>query len=284
MPESPIVLPTVDCDPGRTFPCRIRSEQGDVVSETTAVEQYDRAVVSLMDIFDRHGLAGKVTWFVNEADVNWSANYPHLLGKFIERGDTVGLHTHFRGLFGNPVIESYSEALAACGAGKAGLEAVTGEKIFAHRCGCFYQSGRIYRALAELGFTVLSDVNPGRETPNALGGTLDNSSVPVAARPWRHDPDNWTEWSCREGCFLHLPVATEGLEALEQFASRVKTHKIPVASWDIHPHEIQGPDGQVAPDLVGRLDEALSGIQKDLSPASMNFAEALSALGEIHPA
>ena len=222
-PSPPIILATIDGDPGAS------SWIPPVTDEEWRrwKKYYECAVKVLFDIFDTAGLIGKITWFLNEVDVRWTHNFPYLLDAILERGDTVGLHSHFGGIFGRPIVSTFKDVLAVCKAGKEELEAyLGGRKIKLHRSGCFRQTATIYEVLKTLGFNVVSDVNPGRKTLDAEGHILDNSTIPLSAVPWRHDVSNWLDYRSTEGWFLHIPVTAEGIDAMTKLTERVIKHNI----------------------------------------------------------
>ena len=56
----------------------------------------------LLEILDKEGLRGKVTWFINEHDYQWTDRYPNYLKQIIDRGDEIALHSHVE-----PIINDY---------------------------------------------------------------------------------------------------------------------------------------------------------------------------------
>ena len=75
----PFILPSLDGDPGVTAANshlrKLAPERWRFAGDGRAREQYESAVLELFAIFDRFGLQGKVTWFLNEADVEWTQRF-----------------------------------------------------------------------------------------------------------------------------------------------------------------------------------------------------------------
>ena len=119
---------------------------------------------------------------------------------------------------------------------------------------------------------VVSDVVPGYKGPGKEG-FLDNSSVPLAARPWRHDPDNWLDYTSRQGCFLHIPVIGGILGNVPALVARIKAARPEVICWGNHPHEFQNPDGSICLENVALLEAAMETLDRELKPDYMSMDE-----------
>ncbi|MBN1675080.1 MAG: hypothetical protein JXR37_28825 [Kiritimatiellae bacterium] len=275
MTRQVVVLPTLDGDPGAAFPTRNRAASGGADFRA----QYERAVRAVLGVLDDAGLRGRVTWFLNEIDVGWSRWHPGLVKEISGRGDAIALHTHMDGLFGNPTIDTEEAVLRLCGAAKARLEALCGRLCIAHRTGCCLQRAYVYRALQRLGFNMLSDVAPGFCRMTAARIHLDNSMVPAGAGPYRHQAGDWLNYRSRAGPFLHVPLTTGSLKDLASLPDKVKRHRASVACWDMHPHEVQGPDGSVAPAMLDTFRRALERIDRELSPLYARFDQRPGPLG-----
>ena len=271
------ILGSLDGDPGVTMGnshlCKLAPERWRFVSEERGHEQYEAAVEELLAVFDRYGLRGKVTWFLNEADVQWTGRFPRLVREMAERGDEIALHTHFGGLFSGVVPSTVDDAHRMCAAPKQRLDRFVGTPCTAHRAGCFYQSALTYRAVRQAGLRIVSDVNPTRRTTDAEGRLLDNADIPFDAAPWRHDEHNWTDHRSTDGWFLHVPVHSEGLEGLGRLADRLGSHAPPVVCWDIHPHEIQNLDGTLSVTRIRTLTHGLRKFGQTCAGEPMTFRD-----------
>lgn len=265
-----IILPSVDGDPGANFPQR--HGLGRAPSQLE-IEAYRSAVRKLFTVFDAHQLTGKVTWFLNEIDVQWRKHYPDLLNDMVARDDTVALHTHSRGLFGSPMLTDRAELFAAALSAKERLEAAMGRKCICHRSGCYYQEEYVYAALADLGFEVVSDVVPGFRGVTKAKALLDNQAVPVGIGAWRHDRGNWMDYGSTSGRFLHVPVSAGSLGDLSRLSQEATERRYEVICWGIHPHELQNDDGTLNEENVEILASALDTMHTRLSPVYMSFDE-----------
>jgi len=267
-----MVLPTIDGDPGANFPQRppFDGQRQPTVEELDA---YRAAVSRLLSVFAEHGLAGGVTWFLNERDVGWSRHYADLLDEFASRGDTVALHVHHDDLFRSPKLATFDAVLEATREAKEALEAVTGKRCFCHRSGCYFQAPFVYEALKALGFEAVSDVFPGYKDTTAARFFLDNSSVPLGASPWRHDCDNWMDFTSTSGHFLQVPVSAGGLGGLPGLPDALDDCSLEVVCWGLHPHELQNPDGSLSQENVDLLEQALERMDSLWSPTYTSLAE-----------
>ncbi len=251
-----IVLPTIDGDPGANFPQRPPFD-GDRQPSAEELDAYRETVCCLLNVFQKHGLAGSVTWFLNERDVGWSQCFPDLLDEFVSRGDAVALHVHHNGLFRSSKLTAFNAVLEATCHAKENLESVTGKRCCCHRSGCYFQAPFVYEALKELGFEALSDVFPGYKGTTAARFFLDNSSVPLGAPPWRHDRCNWMDFTSASGHFLHVPVSAGSLDGLPGLTDTLSDCSAEVVCWGLHPHEIQHPDGSLSQESIELLEQAL---------------------------
>jgi len=272
-----IVLPTIDGDPGANFPQRPPFD-GEREPSAEELDAYRQAVSCLLRVFEEHGLAGSVTWFLNERDVGWSRHLPDLLGEFVSRGDTVALHVHHNGLFRSSKLTTLDAVLEATRRAKEGLEFVTGKRCFCHRSGCYFQAPFVYEALKELGFEALSDVFPGYKNTTAARFFLDNSSVPLGASPWRHDCGNWMDYKSTSGHFLHVPVSAGGLGGLPGLVDTLSDCSPGVVCWGLHPHEIQNSDGSLSEESVELLAQALEKMDSLWSPTYTSLADLVTPM------
>ena len=265
-----IALPTMDGDPGADYPRRhgVAGPAGEAQKQA-----YRNAVERIIHLFDDFGLAGRTTWFVNEIDVNWSADFPDLLKKFAARRDTVALHVHHNGLFLSPRLISKESFLESSAPAVKRIESVTGTRICHYRSGCYHQREYVYSALAEMGMEVISDVFPGLKVRKENGFDLDNSSIPLGVAPWRHEDWNWLDYQSGSGRFLQIPVSAGAIDHLPLLPGKVLDNGITTVCWGIHPHEIQARDGSISDAAVNALKTALEGIDKNLKPVYLNFDE-----------
>jgi len=242
-----LFLVTVDCD--------LRSPD---------VAVREAALHALLDAFDECGVAGHVTWFLNENDFAITANHEAFLREALERGDTIGVHDHvdfMRGEFPVDEVEAY------CGRSKAGVErwlAAHGrdEPVACHRMGCQVQRPSVYEALGRLGYSVVSDVWPGHaRRGHADFQAFDNRDLPTGIGAYRHDAANFADHGSTEGRFVHIPVMHMGLatrmyhtldhEAVGRWLEESMRGGVEpaVVTWLFHPYEIM--TGERAADRGG---------------------------------
>ena len=106
---------------------------------------------------------------------------------------------------------------------------------------------------------------------------LDNSDVPFEAAPWRHDDDNWSDYRSATGWFRHVPVHSEGIDALARLADRLSPHGPPVVCWDIHPHEIQDLDGTLSVTRIRTLERGLRKLGRTCGGDARTFRDYVRA-------
>lgn len=224
---------------------------------------------AVLDVLGEEGLAGRVTWFVNENDFRFTEKHQDFLREVVARGDTLGIHDHlevFTAQAGD-MAPGYDTGavLAYCRAARDRVmawlkEAGGGAQVRAHRNGCLAQAPEIYEALAELGYTVLSDVWPRHRSNDRSGcQVLDNSAIPLGIAPYRHDAHNYADYMSTRGQFLQVPVAALFLGAfrchlLERWLEAAHQQGVDTAvfTWCVHPYEMLNDDrdavspGQVA--------------------------------------
>jgi hypothetical protein len=232
------------------------------------------------------GILGTTSWLINEHDFRWSELHPKLLRELAESGDCIGLHDHLDTYYLEHKPPELIDAFLASSWRRlhdfyvqSGLDI----PILAHRNGCAHQSCEVYRALARMEYTILSDVWPGmkwysrmvpvehplqpwtslenEEDPQSV--FTDNSQVPLAAVPWRHDTDNWLDITSRSGRFLQAPITC--LPWVHQ--ARVQTAlansgRPAFLVIDTHPYNLQDPaTGDVSAKLVDDYCNALGWIR-----------------------
>lgn len=229
------LLITVDCD--------LRSD--DVVLRQKSLDV-------LLRMFADVGVSGHTTWFLNENDFQITENHPAFLREALRRGDTLGVHDHFEPFKGvyeaKPIQEfcvrskrSVAEWLAAEG---------HAQEIVHHRNGCLAQHPNVYTALRQLGYTVVSEVYPGKMLPDRAGyAAFDNRAVPAGILPYRHDEANFDEYRSTRGHFLHFPVMHMGLrdfnfDTVDRWVEAFSEAAVEQAMfvWLFHPYEIMNPE------------------------------------------
>jgi hypothetical protein len=251
-----------------------------------SLEQQKAGVRAMRRAHAHLGILGTTTWLINEHDFRWSELHPELLRELAESGACIGLHDH---LDTHYLEHKPPELIYAFLASswrrlhdfylKSGLDI----PILVHRNGCAHQSCEIYRALARMEYTVLSDVWPAMkwysrmlpvehplqpwksledpEDPSSV--FTDNSQVPLAAVPWRHDTDNWLDVASRSGRFLQAPITC--LPWVDQARLQTAVENSGRQAFlvtDTHPYNLQDPaTGDVSAKLVDDYCNALGWIR-----------------------
>ncbi len=302
-----VVLPSIDGDPGETFPnsrfSRMAGAKWTCDEENHAL-QYQRVMERLLVLLEECGLEGKVTWFLNEGDVRWSVKYKTLIRDMVQAGYEIGLHTHVGSIFRDAGLETLSsseEIYEIMRRTKEDLGGCLGMTCLSHRFGCYYQTKTLYSLVKKMGLRILSDVNPGVFLRDLEGHILDNANVPMDVLPWRHDEDNWLDFASRQGYFLHIPVSAAGITGdvlleegqpgningreirnitpLNRLVEKAHRHAIKCLCWDIHPHEIQTLEGTIDADKVSALRDALAKLEDAFHPKCVTFREFESIAG-----
>lgn len=225
------LLITIDCD--------LRTD--DVALRQASLDK-------LLQIFDEAGLAGHITWFLNENDFLITKNHGTFLEEALRRGDTLGVHDHFDSFEG---ILELGALRQFCGRSKRTVEewlAAHGgpKKVIYHRNGSLAQHPNIYLVLKELRYTVLSDVWPGNSLRDFNGCVVfDNRSLPPGIQPYRHDVENIQGYRSERGHFLQFPVTHVQVRDLNykvferwQRAFSQASAEHGIFLWAFHPYEI----------------------------------------------
>lgn len=295
------VLPSMDGDPGDTFPNSRFSNMKDIkwiCDEKNHIKQYQEAVEQILMVLDELGVKGKMTWFLNERDVRWTKHYRNLIKNMVKDGYEIGLHTHVGTVFQEIGLENpklCNQAYEIIKEAKDNIEDCTGKSCISHRFGCYYQDGFFYSIIKKLGIRIVSDVNPGVFLKDMEGHILDNEKVPLNASPWRHDENNWMDYKSKKGHFLHIPVCgsaigkdellekeqpektgnrkIKNITALNDLSEKAKKHSIKHICWHIHPLEIQKLDGSINSDKLKEFRDCLYKIDSELQPDYMNFCD-----------
>jgi len=271
-------LVTVDCD--------LRDEE---------IAARGKPVKALLDVFEEQHLAGRITWFLNENDSAITRDHTDFLREAIGRGDTLGVHDHIDFLDGR---WEYDAILDTCARSKQALESWCRahggpDRMRIHRFGCLFQREVSYRVLADLGYTVLSDVYPGMTFPNHTNHlSFNNCSIPEGISPYRHDPWNFGDYRSREGIFLHIPVyhmflANLDFARLDRWvaAAERRGEATPLALWLFHPYELYGGGYEegwtkhVAPEKVALLTSHLQRIRDQHDVTFINMETCAARFG-----
>jgi len=267
-----LFLPTVDCDHARDSSIELRQQSLD----------------ALLEVFADTGAAGHTTWFLNETyhDYMTTDNHPEVVHEAVRRGDCVGVHDHIDLLRGRWEFDSIYEM---CAESKQLTQAWLQEHGYddtlrAHRFGCLFQHPEAYRAIAELGYTIVSNIYPGDKSPNHTGyPSYDNESIPVGIAPYRHGVENFLDYTSTEGRFLEFPVTQMYFKQLEVEKAR---HCIEVASERgdtlavlvlcFHPYELLGGSSrdELSPERVERLRDLFRGLVDELGGVFASAEEA----------
>jgi hypothetical protein len=296
-----IVLPSMDGDPGDTFPnsrfFNLKEIEW-ICDEKNHIKQYQEAVERILILLEELGLKGKMTWLLNERDVGWTKHYRNLIKDMIKDGYEIGLHTHVGTVFQKIGLESpklRDDVNEIIKKAKESVEDCTGKSCISHRFGCYYQDEFFYSIIKNLGIRIVSDVNPGIFLRDLEGHILNNKNIPLNVHPWRHDENNWLDYKSKKGHFLHIPVSAasigedkllgesqpekiengeiKNITALNNIVEKVKKHSIKYICWHIHPHEIQKLDGTINIDKLEELRDCLEKIENELHPRYMNFCD-----------
>ncbi len=279
---------TVDCDLRR----------GTVV-------QRNKSLMTLMELFESYGLNGHITWFLNQNDFSMVEYHSDFIDKIVSKGATVGVHDHFDRFDSihsykqgsRPVdMRSQDEVLSLCGFSKDGVDNYLKKKGYStvklHRNGCLVQTTEIYRALKELGYTVVSDTIPGYLYEKGINGKTDRigrphpsaaagKDIPLSVQPYRHDPENWTAYNSSEGHFFQVPCHFFGysmnFEHLHLVCEKGKENQLNefVFGWLFHPYEIQETDGDISPEKVENLSSGIRRLLEDERAAFTGINELL---------
>ena len=270
---------------------------GDMRSGT--ITQRDAAIKALLKLFDSEGMAGKVTWFLNENDFEWTKNHAEAILSMVERKDALGIHDHFD----TQNIIDFEEALRFCKKSyskvmkflkDANKDKDYPQGILAHRSGSFYQRAAFYKAKKEMGYRILQDVFPEKKSEGRLvldtsyslvrthkgvnDGTIlaDNTHIPLEVRAWRHDVDNWLDYKSRTGFFLQIPATCIMIyldfERLRRVYQSHKEGMLTSLLWAFHPYEIHDLEtGELLLENLEVVQDGIRRIRDEFSPTFINI-------------
>jgi hypothetical protein len=272
-----------------------------------SLEQQKAGVGAMRQAHASIGIHGSTSWLINEHDFNWTECHPEILLDLAASGECIGIHDHLDTHYlENQSAERIADFLASS---KSRVDAFYQRSarevpIVVHRNGGAQQGREIYRALAALPYTILSDVWPGmkwytrmvpcehpiqhwksledQEDPDSI--FTDNSQVPLAASPWRHDADNWLDTHSRSGRFLQVPITCLPWVDLERVQSAIKNSGCQVfLVLDTHPYNLQNPEtGDVSAEFVQKYCDALASI-RDIYQAVFIRLDQIPSLFAIQP-
>ena len=267
-----LFLITVDCD------LRISS-----------VVTRNESLMSLVKTFDKHGVSGHVTWFLNENDFAITHSHPEFLKEVIERGDTIAIHDHIDFLGSrweyDAIYDFCSKSLTSV---KNWLkENGCSKQISSHRFGCGFQRPAAYKAVVNLGYTISSDVCPETIWHNHTGEqSLDNTSVPIGILPYRHGPESINDYKTNSGPIFQIPY----IEATLTRSSQPRFNRKLINSWiagaeslgqercvitfAFHPYEVVNISKlRIDPKDIAWLGEVISIMRDDYSAHLVNIEE-----------
>jgi len=281
-------LLSIDCD------LRI----GNVIHRQNALD-------ALIRLFEDHDIRGHVTWFLNENDFNIVEWHSTFLDGILEANESIGLHDHFDRIDSihyyypeaTPVdIHSYEEVYFLLERSKRIVENYLKSKgydrpVVIHRNGCLVQSNAIYRALKDLGYTVLSDIIPqaqidGFKYRDRIGRphVMFNMGIPIGVQPYRHDVDDWTNFKSKKGHFIQIPVhymgATLDFRCVEKTVEACLRSNMDqcVFSWLFHPYEIQNSDGSISEGKIRIVEDNINRLIEEYNSKFNSFDEILEKL------
>ncbi len=241
-------------------------------------------------------ILGRTSWLINENDFHWTQLYPELLVELAESGECIGIHDHLDTHYlENKSYELIYQFISLSWRRLNEFFIHSGVKvqILAHRNGSVHQGREIYRALELMGYTILSDVWPGKkwysrvvpcehslqpwkslddkDDPETI--FTDNSRVPLMAVPWRHDDHNWLDVNSTSGHFLHVPVTCLPWVERPRVQSAVENSGSQVfLVIDTHPYNLQNPEtGDVSIELMEEYCNSLKWIRDTYQAIFIRF-------------
>lgn len=240
-----------------------------------SLEQQKMGVHAMRQAHADLGILGAASWLINEHDFCWTELHPELLHELAESGECIGLHDHLDTQYLEDKAAEKIHAFLCSSRRRLNdffRHSGTDVPISVHRNGCAHQGLEIYRALASMEYTILSDVWPemkwhsrmvpaedplqpwksldNKEDPRFI--TTDNSQVPLGAVPWRHDAHNWLDVNSRSGRFLQAPITCLPWVDPGRVKSAVdNSGRQSFVVIDTHPYNLQNPaTGEVSEDRV----------------------------------
>ena len=272
-------LITVDCD------LRISS-----------VKTRQQSLDLLLDVFEKSGLAGRITWFLNENDFAISHSHAGFLQEAVARGDTLGLHDHLDFLCGNweyaAIRDFCSKSLRDV---SRVIEAMGYGGLLPHRFGCLFQHSAAYQALIDLGYAISSDVCPGSKHKNHTGElAYDNLDIPLGILPYRHASHNIADFRSKQGPLIQFPVLQAHLTAswwpkldrsiIDGWISSAEklNQEICVMTFLFHPYEIIDTERlKVDEEGLARLEELVAQMRDIYKAEFIAMGECCRKLGFV---
>ena len=171
---------------------------------------------ALHEAFESEGVAGHVTWFVNENDFAFAHSHEEFLQTVVKAGDTIGVHDHIDFLNGR---WEYEPVRDFCAKSRVAVQQWLSENDYAfplrcHRFGCAVQHPAAYEAILDLGYSISSDVVPGTiHNTHTQKLAFDNRSIPLGIPPYHHGADEIGAYRSKTGPMLQIPFARATLSA-----------------------------------------------------------------------
>lgn len=165
------------------------------------------AVPFLLRFFDQTHLRGKVTWFLNQYDVNWVERYPDLIMQILDRKDEVGLHSHVEDR-----IHDYRSLVRIISNAKQRIEEYCAKRLSNNYCIISFRSGKLakseelFNAISDAGFKFDSSVRPGWSGNDIHS---DDRDVRPLIDPYYVDPIDYKVPSSSPKTILELPVTLD---------------------------------------------------------------------------
>jgi hypothetical protein len=262
-------------------------------------DQQGATIRAMRRVHAQLGLIGQTSWLINETDFAWTEEHAADLLELAASGECLGLHDHVDTHY----AEAYEEALPLMRRARdriAGFLKAAGypATLCAHRNGCAIQSEDLYRAAVELGYSIVSDVWPGkawsgrmvkdgasRQTWRRLeakGIPMDNRAVAPGTLPWRHRPDNWLDSSSRDGPLLQVPITSSPwLERYRVRSNLAAGGPCAFVVLDTHPYDLQDrTTGEVSGERVRRYVQDLRWAKETLGASFIRLDEVPARLEE----
>lgn len=135
-------------------------------------QAFERGIPFLLNLYDRIGLKGRVTWFAN-CDEDLFNQYALQLRRIRDLGYEIALHSHLETMQ-HP--NDRSGVLSRLSSDKGRLENFLGQKVIGFRSGRFFRTPAIMKALPQLDFRYDSSYTYGRVF-KVGGHTMDDSLI-----------------------------------------------------------------------------------------------------------
>ncbi len=205
----------------------------------------EKGMPLLFKIFDRNGLSGKVTWFINER-YDWTGTYPHLLQQILYRGDRLEVHCHIESLIArDDFVQIYDEIARD----RQKIESFSRRYLPNYRISCFRsgsgdRSVKMMQALEELGFSYDSSITPG-ESFDVYGKMISDKDVPRSRNCYFLRPEEYKVPSNKPTQIVELPVYN-ALYGTPRLREKEKESDYPIVITNlIHPYNLVKKNGEI---------------------------------------